>query len=52
MTVYHELGHVFYYLSYKDQPFLFQSGAHDGFHEAIGDTVNLSMTPAYLHRSV
>lgn len=50
MTVYHELGHVFYYLSYKDQPLLFQSGAHDGFHEAIGDTVNLSMTPAYLHR--
>jgi peptidyl-dipeptidase A len=49
MTVYHELGHVFYYLSYKDQPYLFQSGAHDGFHEAIGDTVNLSMTPAYLH---
>jgi peptidyl-dipeptidase A len=48
MTVYHELGHVFYYLSYKEQPFLFQSGAHDGFHEAIGDTVNLSMTPAYL----
>jgi peptidyl-dipeptidase A len=50
MTVYHELGHVFYYMSYKDQPFLFQSGAHDGFHEAIGDTVNLSMTPAYLNQ--
>lgn len=50
MTVYHELGHVFYYLSYRDQPNLFQSGANDGFHEAIGDTVNLSMTPAYLHR--
>lgn len=50
MTVYHELGHVFYFLSYKDQPHLFQSGAHDGFHEAIGDTVNLSMTPDYLHR--
>ena len=50
MTVYHELGHVFYFLSYKDQPYLFQNGAHDGFHEAIGDTVNLSMTPAYLHR--
>ena len=50
MTVYHELGHVFYYLSYQEQPFLFQSGAHDGFHEAIGDTVNLSMTPAYLHQ--
>lgn len=50
MTVYHELGHVYYYLSYKDQPSVFQSGAHDGFHEAIGDTVNLSMTPAYLHQ--
>ena len=49
MTVYHELGHVFYFLSYKDQPYLFQNGANDGFHEAIGDTVNLSMTPAYLH---
>lgn len=50
MTVYHELGHVFYFLSYQDQPFMFQSGAHDGFHEAIGDTVNLSMTPAYLNQ--
>ncbi|HKE93490.1 MAG TPA: M2 family metallopeptidase [Povalibacter sp.] len=49
MTVYHELGHVFYYLSYNEQPYLFQGGANDGFHEAIGDTVNLSMTPAYLH---
>ncbi|MGB5104428.1 MAG: M2 family metallopeptidase [Steroidobacteraceae bacterium] len=47
-TIYHELGHVYYYLWYKDQPFLFQNGAHDGFHEAVGDTVNLSMTPAYL----
>ena len=50
MTVYHELGHVFYYQSYAQQPYLFQSGANDGFHEAIGDTVNLSMTPAYLHQ--
>jgi peptidyl-dipeptidase A len=50
MTVYHELGHVYYDLSYKDQPYLFQRGAHDGFHEAIGDTVNLSMTPSYLNQ--
>lgn len=49
-TVYHELGHVFYYMMYRDQPYLFQNGAHDGFHEAIGDTVNLSMTPAYLNK--
>jgi len=47
-TIYHELGHVYYYLSYQSLPYLFQDGAHDGFHEAIGDTVNLSVTPAYL----
>ncbi len=49
-TIYHELGHVYYYVWYKDQPALFQDGAHDGFHEAIGDAVNLSVTPDYLHR--
>jgi peptidyl-dipeptidase A len=47
-TIYHEMGHVYYYLWYKDQPYLFQNGAHDGFHEAIGDTITLSMTPSYL----
>jgi len=47
-VIYHELGHVYYFLAYKDQPPLFQNGAHDGFHEAIGDTVVLSMTPGYL----
>ncbi len=47
-TIYHELGHIYYYLSYLDQPYLFQDGANDGFHEAIGDTVNLSMTEGYL----
>lgn len=47
-TIYHELGHVYYYLTYLDQPYLFQDGAHDGFHEAIGDTINLSMTEGYL----
>ena len=50
ITVYHELGHVYYYLWYKDQPQLFQDGAHDGFHEAVGDAVNLSVTPGYLHQ--
>ena len=47
-TIYHELGHVYYYLSYLAQPYLFQNGANDGFHEAIGDTINLSMTEGYL----
>lgn len=49
-TTYHELGHVYYYLSYLEQPYLFQAGAHDGFHEAVGDTVNLSVTEDYLGR--
>ena len=47
-TMYHELGHVYYFLWYRDLPFVFHGGAHDGFHEAIGDTINLSMTPGYL----
>jgi hypothetical protein len=49
-TAYHELGHVYYFIWYKDQPALYQDGAHDGFHEAIGDAVNLSVTPGYLHQ--
>jgi peptidyl-dipeptidase A len=49
-TTYHELGHVYYYLAYKDLPYLFENGANDGFHEAIGDTVVLSMTPGYLSK--
>jgi len=47
-TIYHELGHIYYDLAYNSQPPLFQGGAHDGFHEAIGDTIVLSMTPKYL----
>ncbi|MFP7723685.1 M2 family metallopeptidase [Lysobacter sp. A3-1-A15] len=47
-TIYHELGHVYYYLAYNKLPPVFQTGAHDGFHEAIGDTVVLAMTPEYL----
>ena len=47
-TIYHELGHVYYYLAYNKLPPLFQTGAHDGFHEAIGDTMMLAMTPDYL----
>ena len=47
-VIHHELGHNFYYAAYYKSPILFQSGAHDGFHEAIGDTVVLSMTPEYL----
>jgi peptidyl-dipeptidase A len=47
-TVHHELGHLFYDASYRKQPYLFREGANDGFHEAIGDSIALSVTPAYL----
>ncbi len=47
-TVHHELGHNFYQRAYKDQPPLFQNSANDGFHEAVGDTIALSITPEYL----
>jgi peptidyl-dipeptidase A len=50
VTIYHELGHIYYYLAYADQPPLFRAGAHDGFHEGIGDTVTLSVTPGFLAR--
>ncbi len=49
-TVHHELGHNFYQRAYKNQSTLHQGGANDGFHEAIGDTIVLSMTPEYLQK--
>jgi len=48
VTIHHELGHNFYQRAYNQQPFLFRDSANDGFHEAIGDTIALSITPAYL----
>ena len=48
VTIHHELGHNYYQRAYKEQPFLYQNGANDGFHEAIGDFVALSITPQYL----
>ncbi len=47
-TIHHELGHNFYQRAYDTQPPLFRDGANDGFHEAIGDTIALSVTPEYL----
>jgi peptidyl-dipeptidase A len=48
ITVHHELGHNYYFNQYYKLPMLFQAGANDGFHEGIGDTLALSVTPAYL----
>jgi peptidyl-dipeptidase A len=50
VTIHHELGHNFYQRAYKDQPPLFQNGANDGFHEAIGDAIALAITPQYLNK--
>ena len=47
-TIHHELGHNFYQRAYDKQPLLFRDSANDGFHEAIGDTIALSITPEYL----
>ncbi|MFA5989277.1 MAG: M2 family metallopeptidase [Sphingomonas sp.] len=48
VTIHHELGHNYYQRAYKNQSLLYASGANDGFHEAIGDFVALSITPQYL----
>ncbi len=50
ITIHHELGHIYYYLYYNNLPNIFQSGAHDGFHEAIGDVIALSMTDEYYEK--
>jgi len=47
-TIHHELGHNFYQRAYNLRPFLYKDSANDGFHEAIGDTIALSVTPSYL----
>ncbi|MFN4114340.1 MAG: M2 family metallopeptidase [Sphingomonadaceae bacterium] len=48
VVIHHELGHNYYQRAYKDQSYLHLNGANDGFHEAIGDMVALSITPEYL----
>ena len=49
-VIHHELGHIFYYQAYSHLPDIFQSGANDGFHEAVGDLLTLSITPDYLKK--
>jgi peptidyl-dipeptidase A len=50
VTVHHELGHNYYQMAYRNQPYFFQNGANDGFHEAIGDSIALNVTPVYLKK--
>jgi peptidyl-dipeptidase A len=49
-TIHHELGHNFYQRAYNEHSYLFRNSANDGFHEALGDAIALSVTPAYLRQ--
>lgn len=49
-TIHHELGHNYYQRAYNKESLLYRSGANDGFHEAVGDTIALSITPEYLQK--
>lgn len=51
ITIHHEMGHIQYYILYKDQPIVFRTGANPGFHEAVGDLMALSVaTPNHLEK--
>lgn len=51
VTAHHEMGHIQYYILYKDQPLTFRSGANPAFHEAVGDVIALSVSaPAHLKK--
>ncbi|XP_069675481.1 angiotensin-converting enzyme-like isoform X2 [Periplaneta americana] len=51
VTIHHEMGHIQYYIQYKNQPYALRSGANPGFHEAVGDTIALSVsTPQHLEK--
>ncbi len=43
-TAHHELGHIYYYISYSTPavPYLLRAGANRAFHEAIGDLIGLA----------
>jgi peptidyl-dipeptidase A len=49
-TIHHELGHNYYQRAYKNESYLHRTSANDGFHEAVGDTISLSITPDYLKK--
>lgn len=49
-TIHHEIGHNIYQRAYAVQDPLFRNDPNDGFHEAIGDMIALSITPEYLQQ--
>ena len=48
-TTHHEMGHVYYFMSFWHQPYIYRDSANPAFHEAVGDTMSLSVsTPQHL----
>jgi len=48
-TIHHEMGHIQYFMQYHRQPSIYRTGANAAFHEAVGDTITLSVkTPGHL----
>lgn len=52
VTIHHEMGHIQYYIQYKDQPYTLRGGANPGFHEAVGDTIALSVSNPYHMKTI
>ena len=51
VTIHHELGHIYYFLQYWNHSLVYRDGANPAFHEAVGDTISLSVqTPQHLHK--
>lgn len=51
LTIHHEMGHIQYYIQYKELPVMLRTGANPGFHEAVGDAIALSVaTPQHLQK--
>lgn len=50
LTIHHELGHLYYAIKYWELPIEFRAGANPAFHEAVGDTLSMSITPPHLHK--
>ncbi|EEB18603.1 Angiotensin-converting enzyme, putative [Pediculus humanus corporis] len=51
VSMHHEMGHIQYFLQYKNQPKVFRDGANPGFHEAIGEMIALSVGgPTHLQK--
>nr|UJP38391.1 angiotensin-converting enzyme 2 [Taphozous melanopogon] len=49
LTAHHEMGHIQYDMAYSTQPYLLRNGANEGFHEAVGEIMSLSVaTPKHL----